>query len=194
MWLKEHPDANIAVATGETSGLLVLDVDPRNDGTRTLKQLKQAYGDIPPTLMSRTGGGGRHILFAYPSFPVKKDNAGRLFGDGIDVQCNGCYVVMPPSRHSSGGAYTWLDGRSLDEVDLAELPEAWADLLSSSATKHAEIKLEGNLEGAILAGYRNTHLARLAGARRRLGDSELIIRAVLRICSKISEQDCDIIE
>ena len=44
-----HPTANIGLATGETSGVIVLDIDPRNGGYFSLKQLQQRYGDLPQT-------------------------------------------------------------------------------------------------------------------------------------------------
>src|SRR3982751_1525905 len=56
--LKKYPDANIAIATGEGSDLLVIDVDPRNGGTETLEKLKKALGEFPATITSLTGGGG----------------------------------------------------------------------------------------------------------------------------------------
>ena len=100
IWIKKHPNANIAIATGKKSALLVLDVDPRNGGDKTLRQLKKTLGKLPATITSLTGGGGHHIFFRCPSFTVKKDNFGRLLGPGIDVQSDGCYVVVPPSSLS----------------------------------------------------------------------------------------------
>lgn len=39
LWWKQWPHSNIAIATGFSSGLFVLDVDPRHGGDRSLKKL-----------------------------------------------------------------------------------------------------------------------------------------------------------
>jgi hypothetical protein len=41
----------------------------------------------------------------------------------VDWRGRGGYVVAPPSRHASGQAYQWVDGRDL-ETPLAEVPAA----------------------------------------------------------------------
>jgi putative DNA primase/helicase len=178
-WLKKYPDANIAIATGEGSDLLVLDVDPRNGGTETLEKLKKPLGKLPATITSLTGGGGFHFFYPYPSFTVKKDNAGRLLGPGIDVQTNGCYVVVPSSRHPSGKPYKWLEGSAPGQIELAELPEALAKCLEKSATGNIEIKLNDPPANAVLEGRRNSHLLQLAGVLKRLDKSHAVILATL---------------
>jgi hypothetical protein len=63
-WWAECPHANIGIATGAPSGFFVLDVDPRHDGDKTLSALIQQHGPLPDTIVSLTGGGGRHFLSA----------------------------------------------------------------------------------------------------------------------------------
>jgi P4 family phage/plasmid primase-like protien len=186
--LKKHPNANIAIATGEEAGILVFDVDTRNGGDQTLKQLEQAHGKLPPIITSITGGGGYHFYFAYPSFPVRKDNAGRLLGPGIDVQSDKSYVVEYPSRHASGEPYTWFKGRAPIEIELAELPENWAKLLNSSVKREIRATLNAPPIEKVLEGHRNSHLARVGGVQRRLGASESVILAVLTV---ENEEKCD---
>ena len=62
---EEHPTANIGVATGPGS-FVALDVDPRNDGPKTLQDLEARHGKLPATTISMTGGGGHHYLFRCP--------------------------------------------------------------------------------------------------------------------------------
>ncbi len=104
-WWTRWPDANIGVPTGAISGLLVLDIDPRNHGDDSLAALLHQFGSLPPTLEALTGGGGRHIVFQYPATggPI---SSGRL-EDGIDVKADGGYIVVAPSLHLSGNRYTW---------------------------------------------------------------------------------------
>src|SRR3546814_2740626 len=54
---------NIALATGERSGLFVLDVDVKNGagGQETLDRVQEVYGLLPPTRMVSTPSGGAHF-------------------------------------------------------------------------------------------------------------------------------------
>lgn len=103
-WWTRWPTANIGVVTGEASGMFVLDVDPRNGGDLTLARLEREHGTLPPTLVARTGGGGRHILFAHPGMKV---SAGVKLGPGLDIKGEGGYIVAAPSVHASGAKYEW---------------------------------------------------------------------------------------
>ena len=123
-WWGRWPGANIGVPTGESSGLLVLDVDPRDGGRESLVELGRAAGPLPETSRARTGGGGVHVFFRYPSGEEVRNSTGRL-GPGLDVRGAGGYVVVPPSR--TRGAYEWLDRAPLADPAwllgcLRELP------------------------------------------------------------------------
>lgn len=89
-------DCNIGLRP--VPGVIVLDIDPRNGGTL------DALGDLPPTWVARTGGGGWHLLFRYQGPTV-----GRVRGtDGIDVKTQSGYIVGAPSVHPDGGRYEWI--------------------------------------------------------------------------------------
>ena len=119
-WWAQHPTAGIAVAC-DASELLVLDIDPRNGGDRTLAQLEDKHGELPHGPRSLTGGGGWHLFYTAPSFsPVGK------LGNGIDVKYHG-YVVLPCSLHESGSRYEWLVAP--DEAALPTLADPWCELL-----------------------------------------------------------------
>jgi Bifunctional DNA primase/polymerase, N-terminal len=104
-WWDRWPYANVGVPTGERSGLLVLDVDPRDGGPESLLALERINGPLPETAKARTGGGGVHVFFRYPAGETVRNSARRL-GPGLDVRGVGGYVVVPPSRTQS--AYQWL--------------------------------------------------------------------------------------
>jgi putative DNA primase/helicase len=53
-----YPFGNLAIATGATSGLLVIDVD--RGGEETLVEFERQLGKLPDTVTCLTGGGGRH--------------------------------------------------------------------------------------------------------------------------------------
>jgi hypothetical protein len=103
-WWKQWPDANVAVVTGASSGVFVLDVDGA-DGEVSLAILQDEHGPLPGTLESRTGGGGRHLFFKHDGTPVK-NSTGKL-GKGLDVRGDGGYVIVPPSVHETGSPYVW---------------------------------------------------------------------------------------
>lgn len=120
-WWERWPGANVAVATGPVSGLAVIDVDPRNDGEHTLLLLQSERGELPPTLESETGGGGRHLWYALSGASVP---SGEL-GPGVELKADRGLIVAPPSRHASGRRYRWLDY----SVEPATLPGWVASLV-----------------------------------------------------------------
>ncbi len=120
-WWTRWPDANVGVVTGAWSGVVVLDVDPRNGGDGSLAELERVGGAAPVTPESSTGGGGRHLWFRHPGRPVRS----APLAAGLDVKGDGGVAIAPPSRHASGRRYEWIEGRSPADVELAALP-AWA--------------------------------------------------------------------
>lgn len=104
-WWAKWPDANIGIATGRVSGLIVYDID----GARGLEQLdfvQRELGELlKPTLVAQTGKGYHlyYRLIIESGEPVACSS-----GDGLDVRADGGYVVAPPSRHANGGFYRWL--------------------------------------------------------------------------------------
>ena len=103
-WWRRWPSANVCIATGSTSGIVVLDVDPRHGGAESLETLEREHGPLPKTPTVLTGGGGLHHYFAHPGKRVP--NKVSVF-PGIDIRGDGGFVVAPPSRHVSGKEYSW---------------------------------------------------------------------------------------
>lgn len=125
-WWERWPRANVGVVTGLVSGIVVLDVDPRNGGDETLARfVARRFGPLPETVESATGGGGRHYWFDPTG---RRLPTGRLAA-GLDLKAEGGLVVAPPSVHASGAAYAWVAGRSPAERKPAPLPR-WIAALS----------------------------------------------------------------
>lgn len=102
-WWTEHPNWGVGIATGEESGISVLDVDGA-EGTATIGALAGAEGmPTTPTVQSRNGRF--HYYFRYN--PDIKSRS-KSIGAGLDTRSEGGYVVAPPSPHASGSLYTWL--------------------------------------------------------------------------------------
>ena len=116
-WWTEFPDANIGIVTGQTSGVVVVDVDG-DEGRESLRALEQK-GYFPKTVRCLTAKG-EHIYLKGPGFLIK--NAVRIC-PGLDIRADGGYVIAPPSVHESGKKYVWEISHRPDEVLIAEMPE-----------------------------------------------------------------------
>ena len=88
-WWKKYPDANIGVATGNISGLIVVDIDD----PRSTAALRKLTGNTV-TRTSQTQSGGWHLFFKHPGIELGNRTK---FLPGIDLRGDGGYVVAPPS-------------------------------------------------------------------------------------------------
>ncbi len=128
-WWETTPEAGIGIPTGRASGIVVIDVDPRHDGDKSLAKLEQEHGPLPQTVEAITGGGGRHLVFAYPAGDVEIGNKVKLAGlDGIDVRAEGGYIAVAPTIHPSGNPYRWK--RNPKDTKPAQLPDWLLALLT----------------------------------------------------------------
>lgn len=118
-WYTRWPDGNVGIVTGVISGLIVLDIDPKHGGDASFAELIQQHGPLPHTIEAITGGGGRHLYFAHPGGRVRNKVG---LAPGIDLRGDGGCVVAPPSIHSSGKAYTWIEGHDPEHAPLALMP------------------------------------------------------------------------
>lgn len=180
-WWGRCKDANIGIPTGEASGWLVLDIDPRHGGDASLTALIGEHGDLPETLEARTGGDGHHIIFAYPHGSNIR-NSKRL-GAGIDVRGEGGYIVVAPSIHASGKTYQWLnDNKPASAPEwllklLAEENKARPNTLTTEPRGQEKTSVE--IGRRISEGERNQTLFRIAAAIRGQGAHQDEIEASL---------------
>src|SRR5712692_2255941 len=130
-----HPTANIGLATGERSGIIVLDIDPP-DGHFRLKELQNTYTPLPDTRRSRTANKGLHHFFQYPIDGNTYQNAVGLAGhEGVDIRANGGYVVLPPSKLYGKLFYTWGN----PETPIAPLPDWLRNIMREERTQRESI-------------------------------------------------------
>jgi len=175
-------DFNIGVATGSASGVVVIDVDPRNGGGRACAQLKRHLGPLPRTLTCLTGGGGWHLYFRLPpGVEMKK----KVLAPGVELLGWGCYAVAPPSLHSSGRWYRWAVNLGPRDLAIASLPDSWRQFVSARDQGRSEPAATDGV--AIAEGSRNNELTRVAGQLRRAGLSEADMLAALR---GVNERRC----
>lgn len=178
-WWTRWPDANIAIATGAASGFDVLDVDPRHLGDVSLAELVREHEALPHTPEAKTGGGGRHILFAHPGEHVGNKTGIR---PGLDVRGDGGYIIAPPSNHTSGLPYAWEGGALPSETPFAPFPLWLLTLVRGTNGKTAEP--QAHLDAAdVLAGVpegeRDDKLFRFACKLRRHGLPKEMARALV---------------
>jgi len=161
-WFKRWPDANLAVVTGEVSGLVVLDVDPRHGGKESLATLESRHGKLPRTVESITGGGGRHLFFSHPGREVH-NRVGIM--PGIDLRGDGGTIVLPPSVHPSGKRYRWKRGHAPGDLPLAPLP-IWLEMSRFSSDEpqgHPVAYWRALARKGVKQGERNNTIASFAG-------------------------------
>lgn len=168
-WFRTYPWANVAICTGASANVFVLDVDPRHEGHLALRELEAQLGDTPVTLTADTGGGGVHLFFVAPRGTPIGNSAGRV-GRGLDVRGDGGYVVAPPSRHVSGQTYEWRE--PIEEV--AEAPEWLLERVRRKRAAGTSTKTQRYTKGG-----RNDALTSLAGTMRSRGMSHAAILAGL---------------
>ena len=163
-WWRRSPQANVGIATGAASGLVVVDVDLPRGGRESLRAVLAAGRDLPPTLRARTGGGGLHLFYACPANARVVNTAGRLPGitsrlPGIDLRGDGGYVVAPPSLHSSGTRYRWGRQRA-----VAPLPTwLWAVPVAPGRQEAAPVVTTAQGASAYGAAALSRQLERLRG-------------------------------
>ncbi len=149
-WWMQWPDANLAVVTGEKSGLIVVDVDKKSGGLDSLKKLFDQFEKFPPTPTVHSGGGGLHFYFQHPGFEVR---GRRGMVPGIDVMADGGRIVAPPSKHKNGSLYTW-DKEFSDEIPVAKIPKWLLDMiLSKQSKRRKESKEEGPEEKEVRISF-----------------------------------------
>lgn len=140
MW----PWANIGLVTGKLSGVSVVDVDPRHNGT---------IDGLTETVKARTGGGGWHYFYKYNE-SCHSQNA---LGDGLDLKTDGGYIIIAPSVHASGNKYVWITAPFVNKYE--EIPQ-W--ILDKQKTKSPGQSFDWNQVIETKEGSRDISLYRSA--------------------------------
>lgn len=102
-WWTRKPDCNIGLRP--RPGMLVVDIDPRNNGDMTLRDR------LPNTWTAKTGSGGLHLWLRATGERWRAQLA-----DGIDLKTAAGYLVAPPSVHPGGGTYRWLNNAPIAQA------------------------------------------------------------------------------
>jgi Bifunctional DNA primase/polymerase, N-terminal/Primase C terminal 1 (PriCT-1) len=158
-WTRVWPAGQIAVRTGRESGLFVLDADPRHGGDDSLHELEREHGALPATATVKTPGGGPHYYFRHPGCEVR--NSESKVAPGIDIRCDGGYVLAPPSMGQDDRRY-----EPDERAPLAAVPQ-WLLALIAESTSNREPAPASDwitiVRDGVGEGQRNAQLARVAG-------------------------------
>jgi hypothetical protein len=129
----EYPDSNWALATGQASGVFVLEVDSER-GRTALHALSEDEWDCGETLQSKAGDTW-HAFFRWPAGFTNRIN---IVAPGLRIRGEDDFVLIPPSRQSSGVLHTYVN----PDVGIATTPTWLLNL--------AFRKPEGQSSGKIL--------------------------------------------
>jgi hypothetical protein len=162
-WWRQEPSFNIGVATGTTSGIMVVDID-NIDAEAELRKLEDANGALPATVEAITARG-RHLYFKSPERDIR--NSASKIAPGIDVRGTGGYTVVPPSLHPSGRRYTW----SVDSASVFAAAPEWligmiaapTAVLPFTARPADPAQWRDLVRSGITEGCRNDKMTRLVG-------------------------------
>jgi hypothetical protein len=149
--IKSWGDCNLGIVCGSISGVVVIDVDPKNGG-----DVKETLSKYHTNLVAITPSGGAHLYFKHPGVSVSNKVG---VTPGVDIRGDGGYVVAPPSV-TPKGEYRW--------VSLGELSDFPKSLLEPSNSEESESKnpegwIANLLEYGAPSGKRNDSLAALTG-------------------------------
>jgi hypothetical protein len=123
-WRDLDPAANVGVATGSSSCLMVIDLDVKSgpngieEFARFMAEYRLSIGWEPPPAVL-TPSGGQHIWLRTPAGLKIPERPAIL--PGVDVKGDGGLVVAPPSRKMTAGLQP--PGESMPEPVL--VPYIW---------------------------------------------------------------------
>lgn len=173
MWSRS-PGANIGIATGQISRLIVIDVDVKDEklGRVSFQELESNYGPFN-TLRAMTPSGGFHLVFRLPQgAPAIRSRADLV--PGIDVRADGGYIVAAPSI-INGRTYQWEDPNQEPApvpVGLLRLltQEAQAQVARQVSIRVDDLRINANLKRRLREGTSK-------GARSSIGFA--VLRAMV---------------
>lgn len=138
-WLNDADPFNIGVQLGPKSGIIDIEWDD--------EEAKRAASDLGITLIETPtyiSGRSEHRLFLWDDRFEQCEKA-VVHPFGIEVRLGvgdkGAQSVVPPSWHWKGRQYIWKPTLSIEEVDIAPLPE---ELIRSIITAAGNSGSEGN--------------------------------------------------
>ena len=165
-WFRALTGAGVGAVTGKISNMVVLDVE-----SYCKTPIEELLKKWPTQMVARSGSGGYHLYYQYPTGVPKVSNRVSIF-EGADLRADGGFIVLPPTVHPNGNRYEWIKRGPLGAFPLALLD------LESKPTIQNEGWIVEALRG-VSEGGRNDTCARLAGYFFKKGMTSDIVEALL---------------
>lgn len=150
-WWTEDPAYNIAFSP-DTEDLAVVDIDGQ-EGQETWNEL--TLSNPFPTTMTVATPHGTHYYFVGLLPPSVS-----LLGPHVDTRGRGSYALLPPSRLTDGGTYSWSQS-----LDPAPLPSWITELLERNRPQREKARHERLDDPANVARFRQFLLDQVAAGR-----------------------------
>lgn len=118
---------NIGIATGQASGVAVIDFDyykVQEDKPSSLQLLAERLGTLPQTRAVRTRAGGLHLYFKYPEGRDLRSYNGQII-EHVDLRANGGYVLSEGCEVNADKNGPYGEHRLVCDCEPATLPAAW---------------------------------------------------------------------
>lgn len=133
---------SVGLITGKRSGIFILDIDDVNEWNQLLDDYEKEEPNTPKVI---SGSGGIHYYFKYTSNLDDIPSRAGIIGEKIDSRNNGGCIFAPPSSYYSikekkQVSYKWAEGKSIFEMEMAEVPKWLLKLMQSTEKKTKEIE------------------------------------------------------
>lgn len=171
---------NVGIICGKISGIVVLDIDPRNGGV-----VSEWLNKYPTDKYVLTGSGGAHLYYKHPGYQVENIHP----APGVDLKGDGGYVVAPPSVHpETNRGYSWVSNG-----EPAPFP---SEILSQNAKPEQSNNswISTLLESGSADGQKNDSLASISGYFASKEIPKDITKAVIKLWNQRNQSKIDIRE
>lgn len=133
---------SVGLITGKKSGIFVLDIDDLDEWKQLLEDYEK---DEPNTPKAISGSGGFHYYFKYTEKMEVIPSVAPIIGKKIDSRNNGGCIFAPPSTYFSkkenkNVSYQWAKGKSIFEMEMAEVPNWLYKIMSEKKKTLDEIE------------------------------------------------------
>ena len=160
---KDYPSAAIGLVTGQKSGLVIIDIDKRENFCG-LQNFKDAGHKLSPTVSASTPRGGIHLYFKAPSCEVPCSVS--KIAEGVDIKGDGGFIISPPSI-TKWGKYSWECSYQIFQQGPLPLPEKFYMPVGHKRlvknTGDAKRSVSSRLLETIVEGNRNDEITKRCG-------------------------------
>ena len=110
------PEAGIGLLCGKLSGIIAVDVD-----TDDKFMLRAIASVLPPSPVRKKGKKGYTAFYRYGNQSPRSWDVNKV--RIVDLLSDGRQTLMPGTQHPDGMSYVYLTDDTLEEFNLAQLPE-----------------------------------------------------------------------